>query len=58
MIAFDLHLGFFSILFLRETVPSKLKLTRDGLDEVILDLPKHSVIFTKHIPARRTAVSQ
>ncbi len=48
MIIFDIRLGRFSILALRETVGHTFKVTREGPGEVIFDLPWVSVIFTNH----------
>ena len=46
MIIFDLHLGPFSALALRETVQHTFKLTREGPGEVVVDLPYVSITFS------------
>lgn len=48
MIIFDIRLGNFSILVLRETMGHTFKVTREGAGEVIFDLPWVSVTFTNY----------
>lgn len=51
---FDICRGSLSILAQRETVRHSFKVTREGLGEVILDLPFTSVTFTNHRKAPKS----
>ena len=48
MIIFDIRLGRFTILAQRETFGHTFKVTREGAEEVVFDLPWVSLTFTNY----------